>query len=118
VYTPERVAKTVVKLVERPRRETVVGGLTGRLLVLQHRVSPGAVEAATARQVDSTQLSRRRSTPVTAGNLHHASEALRKGSVRGGWGGGWRTAGRRALGAAALAGAVAVVGNRLARPLR
>jgi short-subunit dehydrogenase len=118
VYTPERVAKAVVKVVAHPRRETVVGGLTGRLLVLQHRVTPGAVEAATARQVDTSQLSRRRSTPVTAGNLHQASEALRKGSVRGGWGGGWRTAGRRAMVAAALAGTVAVAGNRLARPLR
>jgi short-subunit dehydrogenase len=118
VYTPERVAKTVVRLVERPRRETVVGGLTGRLLVLQHRVTPGAVEAATARQVDGTQLSRRQSTPVTAGNLHRASESLRKGSARGGWHGAWGTARRRALGAAAVAGAAVVVKNRLAKPLR
>ncbi|WP_258804705.1 SDR family oxidoreductase [Pseudarthrobacter sp. NS4] len=114
VYTPERVAKAVVKLIVRPRRETVVGGLTGRLLVLQHRVMPGAVEAAIARQVDGNQLSRRQSAPTTAGNLHMASETLRKGSVTGGWHGRRRTAQRSIMSAAALAGALVVLRKRLA----
>jgi short-subunit dehydrogenase len=113
VYTPERVAKTVVKLVAHPRREAVAGGLAGRLLLLQHKVTPGAVEAATARQVDKRQLSRRQSAPVTPGNLHQASQSIRKTSVTGGWHGRRRTAQRVLMGSAALAGAAAVLRKRL-----
>jgi NAD(P)-dependent dehydrogenase (short-subunit alcohol dehydrogenase family) len=106
VYTPERVAKAIVRLVDHPRRETVAGGLAGRLLVLQHKATPGAVEAATGRQVDTRQLSRRKSAPVTSGNLHQASQAVRKASTGGGWHGRRRTAQRRIGTAAALAAAV------------
>lgn len=112
VYTPERVAKAVVKLVAHPRRETVAGGLSGRLLLLQHKVTPGAVEAATARQVDRRQLSRRQSAPATSGNLHQASQSIRKASVGGGWHGRRRTAQRTLMGAAALAGAAAALRKR------
>jgi short-subunit dehydrogenase len=114
VYTPERVAKAVVKLVAHPRRETVAGGLAGRVLLLQHKVTPGAVEAATARQVDKRQLSRRQSAPVTSGNLHQPSQSIRKASVTGGWHGRRRTAQRIMMGAAALAGSAAVLRKRLA----
>jgi short-subunit dehydrogenase len=107
VYTAERVAKAVVRLVDHPRRETVAGGLAGRLLVLQHKVAPGAVEAATARQVDTRQLSRRQSAPLTSGNLHQASQAIRKASTGGGWHGRRRTA-RRLVGTAAVLAAAAV----------
>jgi short-subunit dehydrogenase len=113
VYTSERVAKAIEKLVARPRRETVAGGLTGRLLVLQHKVTPGAVEAAAAREVDNSQLSRRQSAPVTAGNLHRASQAIRKSSSAGGWHGRRRTVQRRLMGAAVLAGAAVAVRKRL-----
>jgi NAD(P)-dependent dehydrogenase (short-subunit alcohol dehydrogenase family) len=113
VYTPERVAKAVVKLVAHPRRESVAGGLAGRLLLLQHKVTPGAVEAATARQVDRRQLSRRQSAPVTPGNLHQPSQSVRRTSVTGGWHGRRRTAQRTLMGATALAGAVAVLRKRL-----
>jgi short-subunit dehydrogenase len=106
VYTPERVAKAVVGLVDHPRRETVAGGLAGRLLVLQHKVTPGAVEAATARQVDTRQLSRRQSAPLTSGNLHQASQAIRKASTGGGWHGRRRTA-QRLVGTAAVLAAAA-----------
>ena len=107
VYTAERVAKAVVRLVDHPRRETVAGGLAGRLLVLQHKVAPGAVEAATARQVDTRQLSRRQSAPLTSGNLHQASQAIRKASTGGGWHGRRRTA-QRLVGTAAVLAAAAV----------
>ena len=113
VYTPERVAKAVVKLVAHPRRETVAGGMAGRLLLLQHKVTPGAVEAATARQVDRRQLSRRQSSPATSGNLHQSSQSLRKPSVGGGWHGRRGTAQRTLMGAAALAGAVVALRKRL-----
>ncbi|SEQ86354.1 SDR family oxidoreductase [Arthrobacter sp. OV608] len=113
VYTAKRVAKAVVRLVEHPRRELVAGGLAGRLLVLQHKLAPGAVEAATARQVDTRQLSRRRSATLTSGNLSQASQAVRKPSVGGGWHGRRRTAQRRIGTAAALAAAVVAVRKRL-----
>lgn len=113
VYTPQRVAKAVVQLVTRPRREAVAGGLAGRLLLLQHKVTPGAVEAATARQVDNRQLSRRQPAPTTPGNLHQASQAIRKASATGGWHGRRRTAQRRAAAGLALAGAAAVLRNRM-----
>ncbi|MGX1162574.1 short-subunit dehydrogenase [Arthrobacter sp. SLBN-100] len=113
VYTPERVAKAVVGLVDHPRRETVAGGLAGRLLVLQHKVAPGAVEATTARQVDTRQLSRRQPAPVTPGNLHQASQAIRKASTGGGWHGRRRTAQRNIGAAAVLAGAVVALRKRL-----
>jgi short-subunit dehydrogenase len=113
VYTAERVAKAIVGLVDRPRRETVAGGLAGRLLVLQHKMAPGAVEAATARQVDTSQLSRRQSAPVTSGNLHQASQGIRKTSTGGGWHGRRRTAQRRIGTAALLAAGVLAVRKRL-----
>lgn len=109
VFTPERVARAVEKTIARPRRETVVGGPAGRLLILQHKVSPRKVEGAVARQVDKTQLPRRKPTPITAGNLHRPSETIRKGSVTGGWHGRRRTAQRRIMGAAALAGTAAAL---------
>jgi short-subunit dehydrogenase len=112
VYTPERVAKAVVRLVDHPRRETVAGGLAGRVLVLQHKVAPGVVEAAIARQVDTRQLSRRQSAPATPGNLRQASQSIRKASIGGGWHGRRRTA-QRAIGTAAvLAAAVVAVRKR------
>jgi short-subunit dehydrogenase len=112
VYTAERVAKAVARLADHPRRETVAGGLAGRLLVLQHKVAPGAVEAATARQVDHRQLSRRQSAAATAGNLHQESQAIRKASTGGGWHGRRRTAQRRIGTAAVLAAAVLAVRRR------
>ncbi|WP_458780894.1 SDR family oxidoreductase [Arthrobacter sp. D3-16] len=113
VYTPQRVAKAVVKLAAHPRRETVAGGLGGRLLVLQHKFTPGAVEAATARQVDHRQLSRRQSATVTTGNLRQASQSIGKASTTGGWHGRRRTAQRTLAGAAALAGAAVALRKRL-----
>lgn len=104
VYTPERVARAVVKAINRPRRETVVGKPTGRLLVLQHKFSPRTVEGSIAKQVDRTQLPRRKPAPVTAGNLYKPSGEIRKGSVTGGWHGRRRTAQRGIMSAAALAG--------------
>ena len=114
VYTPDRVAKTVVKAIVHPRREIVAGGPTMRLLVLQHKLAPGIVEGAVARQVDKTQLRRSQPVPATAGNLHAPSETVRKGSVTGGWHGRRGTVRRRALTAAVLAAAAVTVRKRLA----
>ncbi|WP_190135170.1 SDR family oxidoreductase, partial [Streptomyces longispororuber] len=92
VYSPERVARAVVDLVRKPRREVVVGPL-GRSLVWQSRVAPGAVERMMARQADKTHLSREESAPAGHGNLHVPAPG--DGAVHGGWGGRRRTALRR-----------------------
>lgn len=113
VYPAERVARTIVGLVSRPRRETVVGP-AGRFMVLQHKVTPGRLEAAMAVQVDKTHLSRKKAAPVSTGTLYEPSAKDSKASVAGGWHGRRRVAQRRAIGAAALAGAAVVLRNRLA----
>lgn len=115
VYTAGQVAKAVVKVIEHPRRELVVGRPAARLLVLQHKLTPGAVEGLIARQVDRKQLPRRKSAPATSGNLHRPSESIRKGTVAGGWHGRARTARRRIVAVAAVAAAVVAAGRRLAR---
>lgn len=109
VYSPERVARTVVDLVRVPRREVVVGPM-GRAMVLESRVMPGRVERMMARQVDRTHLSRKESAPAGRGNLH--APAPGEGAAHGGWGGRRRTAMRRLTTVTLLAGAAAGVARR------
>jgi hypothetical protein len=109
VYSPERVARAVVRLVSRPRREVVVGP-AGRALVRQARMAPGLAERAMARQTDKTYLSHDEEAPAARGTLHVPAEGA--GSVHGGWGGRRRTALRRTAVAAALAGAAVATGCR------
>jgi NAD(P)-dependent dehydrogenase (short-subunit alcohol dehydrogenase family) len=104
VYTPERVARAIVNVVRLPRREVIVGPL-GRNLLMQAKLTPGLVEKMMAVQVDKTHLSRTEPAPATDGNLHRPASGA--GSVHGGWNGTRRTAIRRALSGAALAGVVA-----------
>ncbi|MEU0738956.1 SDR family oxidoreductase [Streptomyces sp. NPDC006134] len=111
VYSPERVARTIVDLVRVPRREVVVGPM-GRSMVMQSKVAPGLVERTMARQVDKTHLSREETAPAGHGNLHVPASG--EGAVHGGWGGRRRTAMRRLTAAAVLAGA-AEASRRIAR---
>jgi len=67
LYSPEKVARAIVRLVSRPKRRTIVGA-SGRLLLLGHRIAPGL----TARVV--TSIVERRGfrdepAPPTPGNL-------------------------------------------------
>ncbi|GAA3006205.1 MULTISPECIES: SDR family oxidoreductase [Streptosporangium] len=109
VYTPQRVAKAIVKVVRSPRREVVVGP-AGRAMVRQAKKAPGRTERAMATQVDRTHLSRRKRAADTHGNLHEPIPG--PGAVTGGWHGGRKTAVRRIAVAATLAGA-AVGARRL-----
>jgi NAD(P)-dependent dehydrogenase (short-subunit alcohol dehydrogenase family) len=111
VYAPQRVARAIVKLSKRPRRETVVGP-GGRFLALQHKVLPGTVEAAMAVQVDRTHLSRRHAAPDSTGNLYEPSSEGRNASVEGGWHGRRRTVQRRAFTALLFAGGVVLLRKR------
>jgi len=110
VYTPERVARTIVNLVRVPRREVVVGSL-GRFLVTQSKVLPGLTERMLAVQTDRSQLSRTEPQEDTPGTLYDPEPG--PGSVGGGWGGRRRTAVRRAATVAALAGTAAGVRRAL-----
>jgi short-subunit dehydrogenase len=109
VYSPERVARTIVDLVRKPRREVVVG-LMGRSMVLQSRMMPGMAERMMARQVDKTHLSRKESAPAGHGNLHVPVPG--EGAAHGGWGGRSRTAMRRLAVATVMTGAVVGVARR------
>jgi short-subunit dehydrogenase len=115
VYEAERVARAIVKLSGRPRREAVVGP-TGRFLMLTHKVFPGTMEAVMAFQVDKTHLSRRRSASDFPGNLYTSLNGRRKASVRGGWGGRRRTVQRRALTVLMFAGGAVLLRKRAANP--
>ncbi|MDP9386739.1 MAG: SDR family oxidoreductase [Actinomycetota bacterium] len=100
VYSPERVARTIVNLVRVPRREVIVGPM-GRMLATQAKVTPGMVERMMAVQVDKTHLSRTRPAPATAGNLYQPAPGT--GSVDGGWHGRRQTVIRRLISGAAVA---------------
>lgn len=81
VASPERAAKVIVGLVEKPRREAFVGN-AARLLNFQHLISPGATEALIARTVDSQHF-QDRPAPPTRGAIHRP---MREGrGLTGGW---------------------------------
>ncbi len=104
VYTPERVARAIVNVVRVPRREVIVGPL-GRNLLMQAKLTPGLVEKVMALQVDKLHLARTKPAPARDGNLHQPASGT--GAVHGGWNGKRRTAIRRGISAAALAGVAA-----------
>jgi hypothetical protein len=67
VYPPERVARAIVRLARRPRRETLVG-TRAHLLSALWTLAPALVERVLARQVDRSHLKHRRATADTPGN--------------------------------------------------
>lgn len=109
VYTPERVARTIVNLVRVPRREVVVGPM-GRNLVLQAKLAPGLAGRAMAVQVDKAHLSRTKPAPASEGNLYVPAPGT--GSLHGEWNGRRRTAVRRTLSAAAAVGGTVLAVRR------
>ncbi|MGW5731864.1 MULTISPECIES: SDR family oxidoreductase [Streptomyces] len=98
VYTPERAAKTVVRLAVKPRREAYVGP-AGQALGILSKLTPPLVERVLAHQMDRAHLSREHAAEPTDGNVLEPSAD--PASVGGGWHGHRRTALRR-LGAAGL----------------
>jgi NAD(P)-dependent dehydrogenase (short-subunit alcohol dehydrogenase family) len=87
VYAPERVARAMVRLALRPRREMFVGN-AGRLLAWQHALAPGLTERMVARAVDRSHFQDRPAEP-TQGNLF---EPVPFGTSASG---GWKPARRR-----------------------
>ncbi|HEX2280906.1 MAG TPA: SDR family oxidoreductase [Thermomicrobiales bacterium] len=81
VYPAESVAKTIVDLVDHPRREVVVGN-AGRLMTLQQSLAPGLNERMLATMVDRQHLEDV-PAPPTSGSLF--SPMGRGASIEGGW---------------------------------
>ena len=119
VYPPEVVARVIVRLLRRPRREVYAGG-AARLLDLQWRLMPGLTERMLGRYGDGAQF---RAVPArpTAGNIFDG------GTARATADGGFHGRRRRAVRASAVfgiaaagtaAGTIAVVGRRLGRQRR
>jgi short-subunit dehydrogenase len=113
VYSPQRVARTIVNLARLPRRE-VVSGPMGRTILLQHKLAPGLTERMFAKRVDKAHLSRERPVRATSGNLYQPAADPRDTAVSGGWGGRRRTA-QRAIAAGAVGVAGGLVAHRLLR---
>ncbi|MEJ3653088.1 SDR family oxidoreductase [Actinomycetes bacterium KLBMP 9759] len=110
VYTPERVAATIVGVLRRPRREVVAGGLLGRLFVWQHRAWPASAERLLAEDMDRLCLSRTEPAAPTSGNLYRPTP----GRIHGGW----RAAARERIRAAVALLAVTTAAAALARRQR
>ena len=81
VYPAENVAKTIVDLVEHPRREVVVGN-AGRLMAMQQTLAPGMSERMVATMVDRQHLADVPAAP-TSGSLF--SPMGPGASIEGGW---------------------------------
>jgi NAD(P)-dependent dehydrogenase (short-subunit alcohol dehydrogenase family) len=104
VYSPERVARTIVRQLRHPRREVVVGGLLGRAFVLQHTLAPRVAERLLA--VDVRAALRGEGVPSTSGTLYEPGAA--PAAVHGGWDGRGRERRRRLAGLTAAAALTAV----------
>jgi NAD(P)-dependent dehydrogenase (short-subunit alcohol dehydrogenase family) len=109
VYTPERVARVIVRQLRRPRRELVAAGVLGRAFALQHVLTPRLAERVLAIDIDRS-LRRDERAEGTSGALYDPGAA--PDAVHGGWDGDRRERRRRraALAGAALLSA-AVVGR-------
>ena len=117
VYTPEGIADAIVRLATRPKAELVPGAATRSVAGL-HRLIPGLVERAMARQVDQLHIVRGEPGPTDfEGNLFEPMAAGAEARD------GWKARQRRPLlpMAAALALPVALLwgwlrGRRTPRP--
>jgi hypothetical protein len=81
VYDPEQVSDAIVRCIEHPVREIVVGGAGKRLLMVRSLL-PAWSERQMASKVESDHFQRRRADP-TAGNLFEPMPGLL--SAHGGW---------------------------------
>ncbi|AWB87710.1 SDR family oxidoreductase [Mycetocola zhujimingii] len=97
VYSPDLVARAIVKASKKPRREVVVGGPIAKAMVAQHRKTPAAVETQMALQTDKTHLSRTRDARPTRGTLYSPPPAT-DAAITGGWGGSEREDRRKTIG--------------------
>jgi NAD(P)-dependent dehydrogenase (short-subunit alcohol dehydrogenase family) len=103
VYPPETVARTVVRLLDRPRREAYAGPL-GHLLAVQRRLTPALVDRALGWYGRRAALTATPAAP-TPGNLFQTGGE--PPAIDGGFGGRRRRAVRTAVGIGAAGLAIA-----------
>jgi len=101
VYMAERVARTIARLAEHPKREELVGSM-GYQLTLLRMLAPGLAERMMARQSDMMQLAPDQPAAPTDGNVF--VPVPEGDGVSGGW---KQPAGKKAGIVAATAGVVA-----------
>lgn len=82
VYSPERVAKTYVRLARRPRDEVIVGK-AARALFLQNLLMPRQNEYEVAQLTEHMQISEEQAERPTSGNLY--TPMAEGQEARGGW---------------------------------
>jgi len=117
VYSAEKVARALLELVRKPRRETIVGA-SAKIGVMVHMIAPGLTEQVFAKEVERKHFEDR-PAPRSEGNPF---KSLSYESTSGGWRG--ATSDRRLsngslLGAAAFAASLGLLlacGRRLCRP--
>jgi short-subunit dehydrogenase len=81
IYSAEQVARAIVDLARRPRREIVVG-TAGKIGALLHTLAPGVTARLFAQQVEKHHL-QDKPAPESPGNVFQPMEAYE--SVSGGW---------------------------------
>ena len=96
VYSPEIVAKAIVKVSRKPENELIAGGPIAKALVAQHRKTPAVIEAQMAQQTDKTHLSMTTAAPRTRGALY-SPPSTTDATVTGGWNGRKREGNRKML---------------------
>jgi short-subunit dehydrogenase len=115
VHAPEQVATVIAGLIERPRREVIVGA-EGRMYAWQRQMLPGLFERMFAKLVDRGHLQSRPAAP-SEGNLFRPMSEL--DSVHGGWSQpSKRRVSRAGLGLAAGAAVAVVAGLVIANNKR
>lgn len=80
VYPPEKVARAIASLIDKPRAELIVGP-AGRVMMANARMSPRMYEHTAARQIDRNHL-QDRPAPPTKGNLF---VSIGPKAAEGGW---------------------------------
>lgn len=81
VYDPRRVARAMVRLAQRPRRSTTVGGVA-TLLRLSHFITPTLTVAVTAKVME-TYFKQAEPASYGTGNLFYSGDPHTE--VHGGW---------------------------------
>jgi short-subunit dehydrogenase len=81
VYDPSYVAKHLLKLAEKPRREVIIGP-AGKMMAMEHAMAPTLYEKFVSRFIDRDHLSNRPAAD-THGNLHQPIESNK--GITGGW---------------------------------
>jgi NAD(P)-dependent dehydrogenase (short-subunit alcohol dehydrogenase family) len=111
IYPAQLVARTIVGVIRRPRREAYAGG-AARMMSLQWRLVPGIAERMLGRYGARALFGSRPAAPTT-GNVF--GESLDDARIAGGWHGRARSALRTSAAFGLVAGAAVALARRYAQ---